>query len=55
MHVYSVVILWIVPENELSRELGVKLNPVTSGPVVDESLETNVPGSICLWKCASCS
>ena len=34
----------LIPENELSRELGVKLNPVTSGPVVDESLETNVPG-----------
>ena len=28
----------------MSRELGVKLNPVTSGPVVDERLETNVPG-----------
>ena len=28
----------------MSRELGVKLNPVTNGPVVDESLETNVPG-----------
>ena len=34
----------LISENELSRELGVKLNPVTSGPVVDESLETNVPG-----------
>ena len=34
----------LIPENELSRELGVKLNPVTSGPVVDESLETNMPG-----------
>lgn len=34
----------LIPENELSRELGVELNPVTSGPVVDESLETNVPG-----------
>ena len=34
----------LIPENELSRELGVKLNPVTSGPIVDESLETNVPG-----------
>ena len=34
----------LIPENELSRELGVELNPVTSGPVIDESLETNVPG-----------
>ena len=34
----------LIPENELSRELGVELNPVTNGPFVDESLETNVPG-----------
>lgn len=34
----------LIPENELSRELGVELNPVTSGPFVDESLETNIPG-----------
>lgn len=34
----------LIPENELSRELGVEINPVTSGPVVNESLETNVEG-----------
>ena len=34
----------LIPENELSRELGVEMNPVTSGPVVNESLETNVEG-----------
>lgn len=34
----------LIPENELSMGLGVSLNPVTSGPVVNESLETNVPG-----------
>lgn len=34
----------LLPENELSRQLGVDLSPVTSGPVVDESLETNIPG-----------
>lgn len=34
----------LIPENELSTGLGVKLNPVTSGPFVNESLETNVPG-----------
>lgn len=34
----------LIPENELSTALGVKLNPVTSGPFVNESLETNVPG-----------
>ena len=34
----------LVPENELSRGAGVDLSPVTNGPVVDESLETSVPG-----------
>ncbi len=34
----------LLPENELSAGLGVALNPVTSGPVVNESLETNVEG-----------
>jgi len=34
----------LIPENELSSELGVDMNPVTSGPLVNESLETSVPG-----------
>ena len=34
----------LLPENELSREVGVSLSPVTRGPVVDESLQTNVAG-----------
>ena len=34
----------LIPENELSRQLGVQMNPVTSGPSVDERLQTNVPG-----------
>lgn len=34
----------LLPENELSRAAGVKLNPVTNGPAVNESLETNIPG-----------
>lgn len=34
----------LIPENELSTKLGVSLSPVTSGPLVNESLETNVPG-----------
>ncbi len=34
----------LIPENELSRSAGVKMSPITSGPVVNESLETNIPG-----------
>lgn len=34
----------LIPENELSNGMGVALSPVTSGPVVNESLETNIEG-----------
>lgn len=34
----------LIPENELSGKMGVELSRVTSGPVVNESLETNVEG-----------
>lgn len=34
----------LIPENELSRGAGVDMSPVTSGPVVNESLETNIEG-----------
>lgn len=34
----------LVPENELSRNAGVALNPATNGPWVDSTLMTNVPG-----------
>ena len=34
----------LIPENELSKEIGVELSPVTSGPTVNESLETSIPG-----------
>ena len=34
----------LIPENELSRGMGVALNPVTNGPRVNESLETSIPG-----------
>lgn len=34
----------LLPENELSKSAGVALNPVTNGPVVNESLETNIEG-----------
>lgn len=34
----------LIPENELSSDMGVELSRVTSGPVVNESLETNIEG-----------
>ncbi len=34
----------LLPENELSRTAGVELSKITSGPVVNESLETSIEG-----------
>lgn len=34
----------LVPENEISRGMGVEMNPITSGPNVNESLETSIEG-----------
>lgn len=34
----------LIPENELSRGMGVQIDPVTSGPVVNERLETSAEG-----------
>jgi len=34
----------LIPENELSLNAGIKLDSVTHGPVVDENMQTNIPG-----------
>ncbi|MEA3454802.1 MAG: NAD(P)/FAD-dependent oxidoreductase [Candidatus Caldatribacteriota bacterium] len=34
----------LIPENELTRETGIKLDPVTRGPIVNENRETEVEG-----------
>jgi len=34
----------LIPENELSRQAGVLLDPITGGPYVDESRQTNIDG-----------
>ncbi|MDW7739481.1 MAG: FAD-dependent oxidoreductase [Bacillota bacterium] len=34
----------LIPENELSREAGVELDPLTGGPFVDQHMATSVPG-----------
>ena len=34
----------LLPENELTIGLGAKMSRITNGPVVNESLETSVPG-----------
>ena len=34
----------LIPENELSKSAGVALNPITSGPIIGDNLETNIDG-----------
>lgn len=34
----------LIPENELSNEIGVELSRATNGPIVNESLETSIQG-----------
>ena len=34
----------LIPENELSRACGVEINPLTNGAVVDDRLQTSIPG-----------
>ena len=34
----------LLPENELSRAAGIELSPITRGPIVDQSLQTSIPG-----------
>ena len=45
----------LIPENEISGSMGVELNPITSGPKVNERLETSIEGVFALslihiWK-----
>ena len=34
----------LIPENELSRNAGIELDPITGGPLVNEKMETSIPG-----------
>ena len=34
----------LIPENELSEKAGIRINPITNGPIVDNKLQTNIPG-----------
>lgn len=34
----------LIPENEITREAGIEIDPVTAGPFVNEYMETSIPG-----------
>lgn len=41
----------LIPENELSKDAGIKIDNITGGPVVDQTYETNIPG---IYACGNC-
>jgi hypothetical protein len=43
--------LGLIPENELSKEIGIKIDPITGGPIVDQSFQTSIPG---IFACGNC-
>ncbi len=34
----------LIPENEITREAGIDIDPLTAGPVVDKKMQTSMPG-----------
>jgi NADPH-dependent 2,4-dienoyl-CoA reductase/sulfur reductase-like enzyme len=34
----------LIPENEITREAGINIDPLTAGPVVDQEMQTSMPG-----------
>lgn len=34
----------LIPENELSKKVGIEINPLTNGPIVNENFETSISG-----------
>lgn len=34
----------LIPENEIAKSAGIRIDPITGGAIVDDSLQTNIPG-----------
>jgi NADPH-dependent 2,4-dienoyl-CoA reductase/sulfur reductase-like enzyme len=43
--------LGLIPENELSKNIGIELDEITGGPIVNEFFETTMPG---VFACGNC-
>ena len=43
--------LGLIPENELSKNVGIEIDNVTGGPIVDQNFETSVQG---IYACGNC-
>ena len=40
----------LIPENELTRQAGIPMDPHTKGAVVYENMETGIPRRVRLWQ-----
>jgi NADPH-dependent 2,4-dienoyl-CoA reductase/sulfur reductase-like enzyme len=43
--------LGLIPENELSKDVGIEIDGITGGPIVNQNFETTVPG---VFACGNC-
>jgi NADPH-dependent 2,4-dienoyl-CoA reductase/sulfur reductase-like enzyme len=43
--------LGLIPENELSKNVGIEIDNLTGGPIIDQSFETSLPG---VFACGNC-
>ena len=43
--------LGLIPENELAKEIGIKIDEITGGPVVDQDFQTSISG---IFSCGNC-
>ena len=43
--------LGLIPENELSKQVGIEIDEITGGPIVNQFFETTVPG---IFACGNC-
>ena len=44
----------LIPENELTKQAGIEMDPRTKGAIVYENMETSIPGRRCTHRQGGC-